>query len=336
MPERTVLDDLSVSPDHAEILRTQGVRLLETMMLIRQFESRVVALYSAQEMRTPVHLCIGQEAVPAGVCATLQDSDYIFSSHRCHGHYMAKGGNLKRLAAELYCRGDGCSGGKGGSMHIVDAEKGVCGTTAIVGGSLPVALGAGLASWLRKDERVSICFFGDGASEEGAFHESLNIAALKKLPVIFVQENNLYATSSHVQNRQAYNGGASLAPGYGIPTMRLDGNDPLAVFAAISPAIERARHGGGPAFFECLTYRWMDHVGPGNGLEKGYRSQQEWDQWVERCPVKRLSSRLLDADLVTQDYLDALRDRLEKRIDEAFAYGQNSPWPTTQSLFNNV
>jgi pyruvate dehydrogenase E1 component alpha subunit len=322
--------------DPRELLRSQGLGLLETMMLIRQFESRVVALYGAQEMRTPVHLCIGQEAVPAGVCAHLADADRIFSSHRCHGHYLAKGGDLKRLAAELYCRAGGCSGGKGGSMHLVDPAKGVCGTTAIVGGSLPVALGGALASQLRRDGRVCVCFFGDGASEEGSFHESLNIAALKKLPLIFVQENNLYATSSHVSGRQAYQGGAGLAPGYGIPARRLDGNDALAVSAAVAPAIERARQGGGPAFFEFLTYRWMDHVGPADGLEKGYRSREEWEGWVARCPVERLSALLAREGVAGRERIDALRETLERRLDEAFAFGRDCPWPSPRALWENV
>lgn len=329
----TASDTSAASLEH---LREHGFALLERMILIRQFESRVQALYAEQEMRTPVHLCIGQEAVPSAVCSCLRDADHIFSSHRCHGHYMAKGGDLNRLAAELYCRSEGCSGGKGGSMHIVDVERGVCGTTAIVGGSVPIALGAGLASSLRRDGGVSVAFFGDGASEEGTFHESLNIAALKTLPVIFVQENNLYATSSHVRNRQAYDGGASLARGYGMPACRIDGNDAVAVHQAALEAVARARRGEGPSFIECLTYRWMDHVGAGDGLEKGYRSREEWDDWVRRCPVKALEERLVEAGVADSGQIAAVYERVNGRVDEAFAFGKASPWPGAMTLSENV
>lgn len=324
------------SAERDRILKAKGQDILERMLVIRRFESRVSELYAEQEMRTPVHLCIGQEAVPAGACAGLEDTDYILSTHRCHGHYMAKGGSLRKLAAELYCRQDGCSGGKGGSVHLVDPGKGICGTTAIVGGSLPLALGTGLSSSLRQDGRVTVCFFGDGASEEGTFHESLNIAALKNLPVIFMQENNLYATSSHVKHRQAYDGGASLAAGYGMPALRMDGNDAVAVYAAVAPALERARNGGGPSFFECLTYRWMDHVGPGPGHEKGYRSLKEWQHWVDRCPVAMLERDLVGGGMLDQTAVDALRGRVEERVMAAFAFGKASPWPDEQCLCENV
>ncbi|HIO55582.1 MAG TPA: thiamine pyrophosphate-dependent dehydrogenase E1 component subunit alpha, partial [Candidatus Marinimicrobia bacterium] len=246
------------------------------MLKIRIVEEKIAELYPEQEMRCPVHLCIGQEAIAAGVCANLTDKDYVLSTHRSHGHYLAKGGDMRRMIAEIYGRDTGCSHGKGGSMHLVDLAVGYLGSAPIVGSTIPIAVGTAFGSTMRGDSRVTVAFFGEGASEEGVFHESLNFALLKKLPIIFVCENNLYSVYSSMEVRQprvreVY----EVARGHGIESRQGDGNDVDEVYEMTKRAVDKARKGGGPTFLEFKTYRWREHCGPLYDNDIGYRTESE-------------------------------------------------------------
>jgi pyruvate dehydrogenase E1 component alpha subunit len=302
------------------------------MLKIRVFEEEIVARYSRQEMRCPVHLCIGQEAAAAGVCAHLADSDFIWSNHRSHGHCIAKGMSLRSLAAELYGRSTGCAAGFGGSMHLVDPERGIPGTTAIVGGTLPLAVGAALAFVLRREHRVSVAFFGDGAVDEGSFHESLNFASLKRLPVIFACENNLYATNSPQWARQPPVTVAERAASYAMPGVSVDANDAVAVWSAAAGAIGRARSGSGPTLLELRTYRWKAHVGPFCDVEAGCRPAKEVSSWLARCPLASLRSRLREARIADDEALEAIGREVRAAVDEAFLFAQTSPHPLPDQL----
>lgn len=306
------------------------------MLRIRKFEEKVVELYPAQDMRSPVHLYIGHEAIATGVCLNLRKDDYVSSNHRGHGHCIAKGMDMRLMLAEFYGKKTGYCKGKGGSMHLVDPENGVLGTSAIVGGGLPLAVGAALASVMQGNERVSVAFFGDGAVDEGSFHESLNFASLKKLPVVFVCENNFYATNSHQSARHSNNDIACLAEGYMMPSVCVDGNDVITVFETARNAINRARSGKGPTFMECRTYRWKAHVGPDCDVEKGCRPREELDQWVKRCPVKRFRELLLDENVLSESEMLELARQVDEEIEEAVIFAKNSPLPSPTELYEDV
>jgi pyruvate dehydrogenase E1 component alpha subunit len=311
-------------------------RLFRTMLAIRLFEDRIAALYSEQEMKCPVHLCIGEEAIAAGVCAHLKKEDYIFSTHRSHGHCIAKGMDLKPIAAELYGRTNGCSRGRGGSMHLVDPDNGIPGTTAIVGGCIPLAAGAALASKLKADGRVSVAFFGDGAMDEGVFHETLNFASLKKLPVVFVCENNFYATNSPQRARQPNVSIAGRAAGFGIPGILKDGNDVVSVYETAGEAIARARAGEGPTLLEYTTYRWKAHVGPNPDIESGCRPKDEYEDWLKKCPLDSYGRYLLQENMLSDDEMLAVKVSVEQEIDEAMEHGKNGPFPNPEDLYDYV
>jgi TPP-dependent pyruvate/acetoin dehydrogenase alpha subunit len=312
------------------------IRLYKLMLRIRRFEEKIVSVYCDQDMKTPVHLYIGQEAVAAGVCANLRKEDYIFSTHRSHGHYLAKGGDIKRLMAELYGRNTGCSRGKGGSMHVVDPAVGVCGSTAIVGGNIPLSVGAALAYAIQKRKQVAVSFFGDGAVDEGVFHEGLNFAALKNLPVVFVCENNFYATHSHQSKRQPHDHIHKLARSYLMPGVRVDGNDVLKVFRTAHQAVGRARTGRGPTLIECRTYRWKGHVGPDCDIKLGYRKQEELDWWVKRCPVRRFEKRLVREGVVKKAEIDRITREIDREVHDAYLFGKRSPHPGVNELLEDV
>jgi pyruvate dehydrogenase E1 component alpha subunit len=302
------------------------------MLRIRLVEERIAALYSEGEMRCPIHLSIGQEATAVGVCSVLTPQDYAMSGHRCHAHYLAKGGDLKAMLAELYGKVTGCTRGRGGSMELVAPEAGLICTSAIVGGTLPIAVGAALSASILGTGQVSAVVFGDGATEEGAFHESLNFAALKRLPVVFVCENNLYACYSHQRARQPLDNIAERASMYGMPGARLDGNDVLAVYEAARVAVDRARAGGGPTLLECRTYRWREHVGPLEDTHLGYRSEEEVRGWIARCPIARLEARLTASGAMNAAALAALRRELGEEIDAAVAFAKSSPFPDPEEM----
>lgn len=301
--------------------------LLRTMVLLRRFEEKIVEVYGRQDMKTPVHLYIGQEAVAAGVCAHLRPEDYLFSTHRNHGHCLAKGADPMPLYAEFYGRAAGCCRGMGGSMHSSFPALGILGTSAIVGGSIPHGVGTALASKLRRDGRVSVVFFGDGASEEGTFHESLNFAVLKQLPVLFVCENNGYATASPLRNRQPSGDISRLAAAHGMSAERLDGNDVEAVYLAAGRAVEQLRQGRGPAFLEAVTYRWKGHVGPEEDWEKGARPQAELEEWKPRCPLERLLRRM-EAEGLDRAAYEHLVAETDARLDAALEQARAAAFPS--------
>lgn len=308
-----------------------------TMLRIRLVEERIVALYPEQEMRCPVHLCIGQEAVAAGACAALGRRDYVFSGHRSHGHYLAKGGDLKAMLAEIYGKAAGCAGGKGGSMHLIDLEAGFLGATPIVGSTIPIAVGAAFGSTMRGEDLVTMVFLGDGAVETGVFYESLNFAALKKLPVIFVCENNLYSVYSPLQVRQPEGRPiAGIARALGVDGIECDGNDVELVYQVCSDAVKKARLGDGPSFLEFATYRWREHCGPEFDNHLGYRTEAEYLAWKERCPIALLEAKFLGSGLVSRLALDEARFGLDKEIDAAVAFARQSPFPDTQTMSSDV
>jgi len=302
------------------------LQMYEGMQRIRKFEEKIIEVYPKQEMKCPVHLCIGQEAIAVGVCVNLKKDDYVFSNHRSHGHCIAKGMDLKVLMAELYGKEVGCSKGKGGSMHLVDSECGILGTSSIVGGGLAIALGTALASVMKNDDKVTVAFFGDGAVDTGTFHESLNFAALKKLPIVFICENNLYATFSHISARQSKDNIYKKADSYGIPGFRIDGNDALKVFKASGEAIKRARKKDGPTLIECRTYRWMSHVGIQSDIDLGYRTKKELEEWMAKCPIKRFKKYLLDSDNTYKEKLDKIDKKLSQEIEKAHSFGLKSQY----------
>lgn len=318
------------------ITRDTLLELYRLMTRIRLFEEKIVELYPEQEMKTPVHLCIGQEAIAAGVCIHLSKSDYIFSTHRSHGHCIAKGMPLAPIAAELYGKVTGCCKGRGGSMHLVDNEYGIPGSTAIVGGSIPLAVGAALSAKMQGNGRISVAFFGDGASEEGSFHESLNFAALHHLPVIFVCENNFYATNSPRSARQPDRTIAEKGQGYGVPARMLDGNNVLTVFDSAAEAVDRARRGGGPTLLEYQTYRWKGHVGPACDVDMGCRPRDEHERWLERCPYDYFRQYLLAEGGVAAAVLDAIDISTGVDIANAMKFGQESPFPMPEELYDYV
>jgi TPP-dependent pyruvate/acetoin dehydrogenase alpha subunit len=301
--------------------------LYRSMLKIRRVELAIEERYSENEMRTPIHSSIGQEGIAAGVCAQLSREDLVFSNHRSHAHYLAKGGDLRALIAELYNRETGCARGRGGSMHLIDPAAGFPGSSAIVGGGIALATGAALAFVLQGKKAVAVTLFGDGAAEEGILYESINFAALKNLPVIYVCENNGYAVSSPITNRQKPIPIFQRFQGFGIPCRQVDGNDAETTYSATDAAVSRARRGEGPSFIECLTYRFRDHHGTKTGVEAGYQTKKEWEEWQNKCPLKILEERLLKQGLLTPELQAELIAGLDREIDEAFGYARASPFP---------
>ena len=308
--------------------------LYRVMLRIQKVELKIDELYHEDEMKTPVHLCLGEEAIAAGVCSNLNREDYVFTNHRGHGHYIAKGGDIKKMVAELYNRETGCSRGRGGSMHLIDIAAGLPGSSSIVAGNVPIATGAALASAIRKDKRVAVTFFGDAAVEEGVVYESVNFAMLKKLPVIFVCENNLYSVFSGLNKRQAHGEIYRRFTGLDIPSFRVDGNNVIDIFRTAKDAVVRARKGEGPTFLECQTYRLRDHGGTASGADIGYRTQEEVDAWAARCPVKNFEKFLLRQKLMTQDDIQKLTEAIDNEVKEAFQFAQSSPLPREDEVAN--
>jgi pyruvate dehydrogenase E1 component alpha subunit len=311
--------------------------MLRTMQTIRRFEERASAEYHAGNIYGVVHCYVGEEAVAAGVCAALAPDDQIISTHRGHGHCIAKGADLDRMMAELYGRATGYCKGKGGSMHIADFEKGMLGANGIVAGGIPIVTGAGLAAQLTGNGRVAVCFFGDGAANAGPFHESINIAAAWKLPVIYVCENNLYAAQTAQMATHAMPDVAGRAAGYGIPGVVVDGNDIFAVHAAAGTAVARARAGEGPTLIECKTYRHRPHT-----ERKGqpdYRPSDEVALWVSdaRDPIARLVAHLRSQQgQLTDDEWNEMDRAILARIESAVAFARASPFPKPEAATEDV
>jgi TPP-dependent pyruvate/acetoin dehydrogenase alpha subunit len=311
-------------------------KIYTNLVRIRTFEERVCELYGQQEMRCPVHLYNGQEAVAAAVLVHLRRLDYVVSNHRNHGHLIAKGAAMKPLLAELYGKRTGCSGGKGGSMHMSCPDAGVVGTSAIVAGGIPVAVGLAMGSLMQKNTRVTVVFFGDGAVDEGTFYEAVNFASLKKLPIVFVCENNFYATNSPQKARQANPDVHAIGRFFKIPNSCIDGNDAAAVYAASGPAIERARRGLGPTLIEARTFRWKTHVGIESDIEKGFRKAQELNLWYRRCPVERFRQYLLSRKLASRSWMDSVKLAADQEVSRALKFAQRSPFPAPEELYEGV
>ena len=310
--------------------------MYQTMLRIRLFEEKVGNLIKQNEIVCPCHLYIGQEAVATGVCNALRKDDYVFSSHRSHGHYIAKGGNLNALMAELYGKVTGCSKGRGGSMHLSFPAVGFIGSSAIVAGSISPAVGAALAFSIQKTDNVSVVFFGDGATNEGVWYESLNFAALKKLPVVFVCENNLYSTHVHISDHLADTDIQKKANIFRMRGVQVNGNDVIEVFNVAKKAVRDARRGKGPTLIECMTYRWRGHVGPNDDLETGLRSKEELSYWKEKGPIKKLGKLLLDRNFLSKSEFLQIRREVEKEVDESLMFAKKSPFPSENSLLDNV
>ncbi|MFA5935758.1 MAG: thiamine pyrophosphate-dependent enzyme [Patescibacteria group bacterium] len=306
--------------------------LYRSMFRIRVVEETIAERYDEDQMKCPTHLSIGQEACAVGVCEQLGDEDIIYSTHRNHAHYLAKGGDLKRMIAEMYGKETGCAKGRGGSMHLIDVERGVPGSSAIVGGSMPLPIGAAWAFKLRNEPHIGVTFFGDAGVEPGVFHECMNFAALHKLPVLFVCEDNQYSTMTPVHERQCVPI-AERAQGYGIPGIRIDGNDVLKVYDTAATAIARARSGGGPTFLELTTYRWREHVEHNKGIMM--RPPEELKYWQARCPLKRFKEELLSYDIEPFALGDIEHD-VEVEVEEAFRFAEASPHPKVSELMNYV
>lgn len=308
------------------------LELYLVMSKIRKVELKIEDLYKYDEMKTPVHLCIGQEAVAAGVCLNLDKDDYVFSNHRGHGHYIAKGGDLKSMIAELYCKEAGCSRGRGGSMHLVDTSIGLMGSSSIVGGGIPIAVGAALGSVFQKNDRVTVVFFGDAASEEGVLYESMNFAALKKLPVVFVCENNFYSVYSHINSREV-NDDISMRPkAFAIPSHKVNGVNVVNIYLKSKEAIDYARSGKGPVFIECRVYRWRAHSGPGDELRLKYRKLNEWEEWIRKNPVKAFENTLIKKNVLTDKKIKEINQVIDKEIEEVFEFAQKSTLPDKKEL----
>jgi len=327
-----IIFDTDIGDIPREILRG----LYVTMLKIQKVELKVAELYHEDEMKTPVHLCLGQEAIAVGVCANLTLDDYILSAHRGHAHYIAKGGDIKAMVAELYNKETGCSRGRGGSMHLIDTSVRLLGTSSIVGGCIPIATGAALGSVLKKDNRVSVAFFGDAAVEEGVIYESINFAMLKKLPVIYVCENNLYSVFSPLSKRQAKDDIYRRFEGLSIPGYRVDGNNVIEVYRIARKAIDNARRGGGPSFIECRTYRLKDHHGTGSGVEVGYRTQGEVDGWATKCPVGCFERFLVEQKIMTTGEIEKIATEIDQEVEEAFEFAQASPLPNEDDVLGHL
>lgn len=305
---------MSVNLDRQPVTREQALELFRVMTTIRSFETKAGALFAAGKLPGFIHLSIGQEAVAAGVCSVLQSRDEITTTHRGHGHCIAKGGQVLAMMAELFGRRDGYAKGRSGSMHIADNAIGVLGANAIVGGGIPMALGAAYSSRVRGDGRVSVAFFGEGAVAQGVFHETMNLAALWQLPIIFVCENNRYAELTPISVHLATNRVADFGAPYGIPSLTVDGNDVLAVRTAAAEAVDRARTGHGPTLLECETHRWRGHF---EGDPQHYRTKEESQQWKTRDPIAAFRSRLMAEHSMPEAHLVEIERIVATTIEEA-------------------
>ncbi|HEY9163446.1 MAG TPA: thiamine pyrophosphate-dependent dehydrogenase E1 component subunit alpha [Magnetovibrio sp.] len=302
----------------------------ETMYLIRRVEEEIIRVYPTDAVKSPVHLSIGQESISVGVCEALQPQDIVFGTYRGHALYLAKGGDLNRFMAELYGKVDGSSRGKGGSMHVVDTSVGMMGTSAIVATSIPNAVGHAFAMKMQGRDVVTVCFFGEGATDEGVFHEALNFASLKKLPILFVCENNSYAIYSHVSERMPHPNLCERAQAYRIPAEKIEGGDFFNVHERTKALVSEIRAGGGPRFIECMTYRWRDHVGPGEDRYLQYRPDPELDEWIANDQVARLSG------MISDDVRKKIEADAEVRIAKAMALAEESPFPEDQEIYHHV
>ena len=314
-----------------------AIKLYKIMLKIRLTEETIAERYSEWKMRCPTHLSIGQEAVAAGLCYALKNNDFVMSTHRAHAHYLAKGGNLNKMIAEIYGKVTGCTSGRGGSMHLIDKSVGFMGSTSIVGNTIPLAVGLGLSIKLKKTDQVSCVFFGDAASEEGVFFESINFAVLKKLPVLFICENNLYSVYSPLRVRQPEGRKIfKMVKGLGINSEHGDGNNVLEVYSKAKKAIAGIRKGNGPHFFEFSTYRWCEHCGPNFDNDLGYRTKEEFLAWKERDPIKLLEPYMLNDFKFTKKQIKDMKESIQTSVNRAFDFAEESLFPEPEEAFTHL
>jgi TPP-dependent pyruvate/acetoin dehydrogenase alpha subunit len=305
-------------------------RIYRSLYRVRRVEEEIARVYPSDVIKSPVHLSIGQEAVSVGLCEALRPEDAVFGSYRSHALYLAKGGDLRAMIAELYGKDTGCARGKGGSMHLIDVAAGVFGASAVVGTTIPHAVGYAYALHLRREPRIVAAMFGDGALDEGVFYESLNFAALKGLPVLFLCENNGYAIHTHQRLRQARPDGCARAAALGIEAERIEDGDVLRIAERARVAADALRTGSGPCFLECWTYRWKEHVGPGEDWQLGYRAREEAEPWLRSDQVPRLAGMLPAAAA------ERIRREVEAEIADAFLFAETSPVPAPEELHTDV
>jgi pyruvate dehydrogenase E1 component alpha subunit len=305
-------------------------RVFHKLLLIRRAEEEVARIYPSDKIKSPVHLSIGQEAVAVGVCDPLDATDVVSGTYRSHAAYIAKGGDLRAMFAELYGKDAGCCRGKGGSMHMVAMEQHILGTSAVVGTTVPIAVGYALALQREGKGRLAVSFFGDGATEEGVFHESLNFAALHKLPVLFVCENNGFAIHTPLSKRWATNQLCERVATYGIPAYKIPDSDVLNLWQLAADCYANIRQGSGPIFIECQTYRWKEHVGPGEDYDAGYRTRDELLMWMENDQVKLIGAKLEPTSRA------AVEAEVEREIAAAIEFAESSPFPEPKELFTYV
>lgn len=313
--------------------RKKLLEMLRRMLTIRRFEERVKKEFAATRVKGFVHLYIGEEAVAVGVCSYLTDKDYVTSTHRGHGHCIAKGVDIKGMMAELYGRKTGTCKGKGGSMHIADVDLGMLGANGIVGAGAPIAVGAGLSAKYRKTDQVSVCFFSDGALNQGAVHEAMNLASIWKLPVVFVLENNQFAESTSIRYATSVKDPETRAWAYNMPAIRVDGMDVLEVAKAASVAIAKARNGEGPSFLVCDTYRYMGHF---EGDDQTYRTKEDVRVWEDKDPITKLKDQMVqDGDLTEKEFVE-MDTEVSKEIEDAVRYADGSAWPDPSEATDDV
>ncbi len=315
-----------------ELKQEKMLKMYREMLKIRLFEQNAIKLFNEGLVRGPMHVYTGEEAIAVGATKNLRDDDYITSTHRGHGHCLAKGGDVKKMYAELLGKATGYSGGKGGSMHIADPDIGILGANGIVGGGFAIATGAGLSAKMQKTDRVVICFFGDGSTNQGVFHESLNMASIWDLPVVYLCENNLYGLTGPARQLVAVKDIADRAKSYDIPGEIIDGNKIEEVYATVKKAVARARAGKGPTLIEAKTYRWEGHF---VGDPCVYRDKEEVEKWKEKCPIKYLAKRLEDMG-VDKEKLTEIEDNTNNEMEEAVQFAKNSPEPEIESIFTDI
>lgn len=309
-------------------------RMFYDMLCIRRTEEKIAYHYHEDQMKTPIHLAIGQEAISVGVCAALKQEDEIFCSYRSHGHYLAKGGNLQAMISELHCRIDGCVASRGGSMHLLDKSVGMMGCSAIVGGIVPIATGNALAHQLRQESHVTVAFLGDAAMEQGVVWESLNFAALKKLPILYVCENNYYAVCSPLENRQPLDTKIyQKVNAFGLRSQCIDGNNVLEVHQAAQEAVNHIRSGKGPAFIEAQTYRWLGHHGGEDDSYTGYRDPNEVKYWYQFDPVERYFEFLAENHLISAQERQNMENQISAELEKVFRHALQSPEPGLEDLY---
>lgn len=315
--------------------RALAVKMYRTMRLIRQFENRVVELVNANEIASVTHEYTGQEAVAVGVCSALREDDVITSTHRGHGHIIAKGGDVKRMLAELMGRATGYNKGKGGSMHIADLSLGIYGANGIVGAGAPIAAGAAWVLKAKKSGRVAVPFFGEGAMAQGVLYEAMNMAAIWKLPVVFVCDNNRYAVTTSIDSVSPVEV-RERALAHGFPGYTVDGMDVQAVYEATTEAVARARAGDGPTLLDCRAYRYSGHHTAEAAMKLGYRTDEEIESWRQRDPVESWGRRLLEAGVLSKAERDAIDREIDERIEEAVEFARNSPWPDPEDALEDM